>query len=345
MALKITVMVTALAFGLVPVSEDFDSPESLAEQFGKALGLKLSELQTMPGPSREARGKVAKLTGTTARDLDGAEYWTSSIPHPRDANTPIKVFLTRIPLGMQDVGETLLICIDYTGVMVNGAVLDAKQKGNKKWSSLLSQRVGRPIPRLKDCRPVSHLDKYEQLRKTGTSDERLAGGLVSLRRLMLGHAAGVGWIIKGIEHGEKPKPKAVKKLAGTFKRLAELERPLKGLLGDAGKAFSARATKMSEHVADLAKVKLETDEGKEAAKALCEQVQKSCDACHKMTHDAFHGPLVRAAGHRRQELGLSEGFYLVGYDLYQEHEDKEQDQHVATMMRRAHLLLDRVVKR
>lgn len=344
MALKITALLAALVVGAAPVASDEPGPESLEKQFSKALGLTLSKLEQVSGPLRDARADVAKVTDTTARDLDGAVYWTSSIPHPGDHEKSIKVFLCQIPMGRADIGESLVICTDYTGVMVNGAVLDEKNVLKKEWNSLLSQRVGRPIPRLERVRPVSHLERYEKLKKDGTKDERVAGGLVSLRRLMVGHVARAQWMMGGLEHGEKPKAKEIEQLVKAFNDVAALEKPLKGFLGVAGEEFVANAKLAAERTRALSQIKIDTDEQIEAAKGAMEQLGESCQSCHKLTSPSFHGPLMRAAGHRRSELGLSDGFYLVGYDLQGE-TDHERDQHVATRMKRAHLLLDRIIKR
>lgn len=333
MPLKMLVLaIAAVAATLPGPATPANDVVDLTKSFSKALGLKLTEIKTLSGPTRSEREQVAELTGTSARDLDRAEYWSSSIPHPRDQSA-IAVTLCRVPVK---VGSGLVLCVDYSGVMVNAAILGLEEEETAKyWGQFLSQCVGRKVPNPSRAKSTSALEKMSK-------NEGLTGGLVRVRKLMLGKINAIQKIGRMLEHGEKIPKEYFKKARKASAELVRLDQPLKSFLGGAAPEFARTAKELAEALKALEKLPLGKDDAHDAAKDILGSISTSCKSCHGIKHDDFHGPLRKALADRRHRAGYGDGFFLVGYDYYPGGEDHGRDQMVASSLRRASLLVAQI---
>jgi len=303
-----------------------------AATFGAALGLELSALDLMLPFVDAARKEVAKATDCDSDSLAEARTWIARQALADGRSRELR--LGRLPFeGRGDEGFVLL-ALDEERRFVAAAVLDQDGDAMPSWKHFL-QAFGRSTtPRMNGARPRSHLARVrEKARSDGNENGQLTLALFDF----LGHMQAQARADELPPDPGRDPVAECRERSRSLLQAASVTPGLATLLGSRATEFTRLAKDAAAAAEALATACAAGD--RDATLAGRERLRATCTGCHALEIPE-RGPVKPLFRSTRAELGIGDGYWVVGHDLPWRHADREQAQAVADRLRQLALLLD-----
>lgn len=302
--------VASLAFlgiATVPGTKDAE----LLEQCSQALGLPLTESTEVPVPD-DLPERIAKSTSRSPGRLDKVDVFSAPLGR-RKASVGV--------LPIDDAGRRLIVCVGADGAFLRAAVLRADGTSDMSWRRMFVQLAQEPTPRIEALPDRAALTR---LREADASEgDKLSAALARQRADMVAILETYMRIGDAVREGQ-PVPDDADRLVDRFEAYAEHGPSLASLYGDSVTRFQA----LAGEAADTFRKALASARAGEDPKPALKEAQATCQACHEL-------PTTRpstaqdAAAAARDERGIGDAFYVLGYDLWSTRSDRDQEQRMA----------------
>lgn len=288
-----------------------EEDDDLALDIGLALGPDIESLELVT-IAEEAIAKVSKAMGEAPEWLSSVRVYRATGPEG-----PLGEVAIVPATGLAEDATQLLVGVGASGRFSGAAVVDEDYIDTGDYTKFLEQLRFKDPARIKGASPPSILSEEPD----GAPADR--AGLIQLMRAMQDQAAAFN-----LPRAEADA--AIPGMAAAFERAAAPLELFAEILGDERELFeknvteaidAAQAIEANREIRDM-----------QAMRAAHQRLMVTCKACHFELKDRFVA--------RREELGIGDGFFQIGYDLRIAHSDREKAQEVADRLRAASLLID-----